>query len=134
MTKLFLPVLALALFALPSENLAQPKLDAQIYELRTYTTHDGSLPKLHARFREHTNHIFVKHGMKLIAYWVPADEDNKLIYVLAFPSVEAREKAWQAFRDDPEWQAAYEASRADGPIVEKVESVVMFPTDYSPIR
>ena len=134
MKKLFLPVLALALFALPSENVAQPKLDAQIYELRTYTTHDGSLPKLHARFREHTNHIFVKHGMKLIAYWVPADEDNKLIYVLAFPSVEAREKAWQAFRDDPEWQAAYEASRADGPIVEKVESVVMFPTDYSPIR
>ena len=134
MKKLFLPVLALALFALPSENVAQPKLDAQIYELRTYTTHDGSLPKLHARFREHTNHIFVKHGMKLIAYWVPADEDNKLIYVLAFPSVEAREKAWQAFRDDPEWQAAYEASRADGTIVEKVESVVMFPTDYSPIR
>ena len=72
--------------------------------------------------------------MKLIAYWVPADEDNKLIYVLAFQSVEAREKAWEAFRDDPEWQAAYKASRADGPIVEKVESVIMFPTDYSPIR
>ena len=126
--------LALALFAVPSANWAQPKLEAQIYELRTYTTHDGSLPKLHARFRDHTNHIFAKHGMKLIAYWVPADEDNKLIYVLAFPSVEAREKAWQAFRDDPEWQAARQASRADGPIVDKIESVVMFPTDYSPIR
>ena len=136
MKKLILSTLALALalFAVPSENWAQPKLDAQIYELRTYTTHEGSLPKLHARFRDHTNHIFVKHGMKLIAYWVPAAEDNKLIYVLAFPSVEAREKSWQAFRDDPEWQAAYKASRADGPIVEKVESVIMFPTDYSPIR
>ena len=136
MKKLILSALALALalFAVPSENWAQPKLAAQIYELRTYTTHEDSLPKLHARFSDHTNHIFVKHGMKLIAYWVPADEDNKLIYVLAFPSVEAREKAWQAFRDDPEWQAAYKASRADGPIVEKVESVVMFPTDYSPIR
>ncbi len=134
MKKLLLPILALAIFAVTSENWAQPKLDAQIYELRTYTTHDGSLPKLHARFRDHTNHIFVKHGMKLIAYWVPADEDNKLIYVLAFQSVEAREKAWEAFRDDPEWQAAYKASRADGPIVENIESVVMFPTDYSPIR
>ena len=134
MKKSLLPILALSMFAVTSENWAQPKLDAQIYELRTYTTHDGSLPKLHARFRDHTNHIFVKHGMKLIAYWVPADEDNKLIYVLAFQSVEAREKAWEAFRDDPEWQAAYKASRADGPIVEKVESVIMFPIDYSPIR
>ena len=89
MKKSLLPILALSMFAVTSENWAQPKLDAQIYELRTYTTHDGSLPKLHARFRDHTNHIFVKHGMKLIAYWVPADEDNKLIYVLAFQSVEA---------------------------------------------
>ena len=102
MKKSLLPILALSMFAVTSENWAQPKLDAQIYELRTYTTHDGSLPKLHARFRDHTNHIFVKHGMKLIAYWVPADEDNKLIYVLAFQSVEAREKAWEAFRDDPD--------------------------------
>ena len=126
--------LTLALLAVPTESWAQPKLDAQIYELRTYTTHDGLLPSLHARFRQHTNHLFVKHGMKLIAYWVPADEDNILIYVLAFPSIEAREKSWQAFANDPEWQAAYEASRADGPIVERMESVVMFPTDYSPIR
>ncbi len=63
MKKLILSALALALalFAVPSENWAQPKLDAQIYELRTYTTHEDSLPKLHARFRDHTNHTFVKH-------------------------------------------------------------------------
>ena len=62
MKKLILSVLTLglALFALPSESWAQPKLEAQIYELRTYTTHEGALPKLHARFRDHTNHIFVK--------------------------------------------------------------------------
>ena len=124
--------LVVLVFAVPSDTWGQKKLEAQIYELRTYTTHDGLLPKLHARFRDHTNHLFVKHGMKLIAYF--ADEDNKLIYVLAFPSIEAREKSWQAFRDDPEWQAAYQASRADGPIVENVDSVVMSPTDYSPIR
>ena len=68
------------------------------------------LDDLHARFRDHTNHLFVKHGMRLIGFWVPADEDNKLVYVLAFPSIEEREKSWADFREDPEWIAAKEAS------------------------
>ena len=119
----------------PKPALAQD-LDAQIYELRVYTTHPGKLEHLHARFREHTNHLFVKHGMRLIAYWTPADEDDKLIYVLAFPDAKAREASWQAFRDDPEWQKVYAESHeaAGGPIVENVDSTLMFPTDYSPIR
>ena len=37
MKKSLLPILALSMFAVTSENWAQPKLDAQIYELRTYT-------------------------------------------------------------------------------------------------
>lgn len=111
-------------------------LDAQIYELRVYHTNPGLLDNLHKRFTEHTNHLFVKHGMRLIGYWVPADEDNQLIYILAFPSIEAREKSWKAFVDDPEWQKARDASHeeAGGPIVDKIDSTIMFPTDYSPIR
>jgi hypothetical protein len=109
-------------------------LKAQLYELRTYHTNPGKLADLHDRFREHTNHLFVKHGMKLIGYWTPADEDNKLVYLLSFDSAEARDKAWEAFRNDPEWKAAYAASREDGPIVDKVESSLMYATDYSPIR
>lgn len=128
-------VLVGGLLSTPSTLDAQ-KLDAQIYELRIYTTTPGLLKNLHQRFNDHTNHLFVKHGMKLIGYWTPADEDNKLIYILAFPSIEAREASWQAFRDDPDWQAAYAASReeAGGPIVDKVESTIMNPTAYSPIR
>ena len=112
------------------------KLDAQIYELRIYHTNPGLLKNLHKRFDEQTNHLFVKHGMRLIGYWTPADEDNTLIYILAFPSVAAREQSWQAFRDDPEWQKAFAASReeAGGPIVDNIESTIMSPTEYSPIR
>ncbi len=137
MTKIAFCALVLVggLLSTPSEARAQ-NLDAQIYELRVYTTNPGLLKNLHKRFNDHTNHLFVKHGMRLIGYWTPADEDNKLIYILAFPSIEAREKAWQAFRDDPEWQKVYAASReeAGGPIVEKVDSTIMNPTAYSPIR
>jgi hypothetical protein len=46
----------------------------------------------------------------------------------------AREASWKAFREDPAWIAAKEASEKDGPIVEKVDSLFLSPTDYSPIR
>lgn len=116
--------------------VVQKPLTAQLYELRVYTTNPGLLPNLHERFENHTNALFVKHGMRLIGYWTPAAEDNKLIYILAFPNQEAREKSWTAFREDPEWQEVSAASKeeAGGDIVAKVESTLMNPTEYSPIR
>lgn len=109
----------------------------RVYELRTYHTLPGRLPALEKRFREHTTKIFEKHGMKNVGYWVPQDapaSENTLIYVLSYESREAAKKAWQDFRNDPNWKAAQKASEADGKIVEKVESVYMSPTDYSPVK
>src|SRR2546430_10531384 len=84
---------------------AQPK--GKVFEMRTYTTNEGKLDALLARFRDHTTRLFEKHGMTNIGYWVPKDEPlskNTLIYILAFPSREAAQKSWAAFRSDPEWQ------------------------------
>ena len=111
----------------------------RLFELRKYTTHSGKLEALHARFRDHTNQIFQRHGMELIGYWTPASGDeakNTLIYMLAYPDKEAREKAWDSFRQDPDWHQAYKESRenAGGPIVKKVESTFLAPTDYSLIQ
>ena len=116
--------------------LAADALSAQIFEQRVYTTAPGKLDALHARFREHTNWLFVKHGMRLIGYWTPVDKADTLIYVLAYPSREARDASWKTFHDDPEWKrvAAESHERAGGTIVTKVESTIMNPTDYSPIR
>ena len=52
----------------------------------------------------------------------------------AFPSREAREASWKAFQADPEWVKAKTASEVNGKLVEKVESVFLKPTDYSPIK
>jgi len=109
----------------------------RVFELRIYTTHPGKLNDLHKRFRDHTNRLFVKHGMSLIAYYTPTDGDeakNTLVYLLAYPNRAARDKAWDAFKNDPEWKKAFKESRADGPIVKKVENKFLKPTDYSPIR
>ncbi|HUG94247.1 MAG TPA: NIPSNAP family protein [Planctomycetaceae bacterium] len=103
-----------------------------VYELRTYVTLPGRLPALHQRFREHTLKLFEKHGMKNMYYFTPLDKDDTLIYLLAHESREAAQASWDAFRKDPEWLKARDASERDGKIVMKVESVFLESTDYSP--
>ena len=111
-------------------------LSAEVFELRTYTTHEGKLDNLNARFRNHTVGLFKKHGMELVGYWTPADKEDTLVYILAYPSKAAHEKSWDDFRADPDWQKVYKQSHVDagGKIVKKVESLFLNPTDYSPIK
>ena len=110
----------------------------RVFELRTYTTNEGKLPALQARFRDHTLKFFTKHGMTNIGYWTPQDaplSQNTLIYIIAHPSREAAKKSWAAFQADPEWQKVAAASQVDGRILSKApDSVFMDATDYSPIK
>ena len=119
----------------PGPSLAP---DSRCFELRTYTAAPGKLQALHARFRNHTNALFTKHGMAMVGYWVPSDEDkgaaNTLIYLLAYPSRAARDKAWEEFQKDPAWITARNASEVDGKLVEKVESLFLTATDYSALK
>jgi hypothetical protein len=115
----------------------EKKLDPRVFEMRTYYTNPGKMEALHARFRNHTNRMFQKHGMTVVGYWVPTDAkqaEQKMVYLLAFPSREAADRSWKAFREDPEWKAAKAASEKDGVLVGKVESVFLNPTDYSPLK
>jgi hypothetical protein len=113
---------------------AKPPATGRVFEMRTYYCHPGRLEALQKRFRDHTTRLFTKHGMENVGYWVPTDKPDVLVYILAYPSREAATKAWAAFRADPDWNTARTASEADGPIVQKVESVYMTATDYSAIK
>jgi uncharacterized protein (DUF1330 family) len=119
----------------PSPSLTK---DSRCFEIRTYTAAPGKLEALHARFRDHTMKIFKKHGMEVVGFWGPTDKEkgseNTLVYVMAFPSREARDKAWKEFREDPEWQKAQTESEKNGKLTEKVEFVILMATDYSPIK
>jgi hypothetical protein len=113
------------------------KGDTRVFEMRTYYANPGKMKALHERFRSHTNRLFQKHGITIIGFWSPIDPkeaEEKLIYILAFPSKEAADKSWKAFREDKDWLDAKAASEKDGVLVKKVESVYMNPTDYSPIK
>lgn len=121
------------LLALAAPQLtAADKSDSSIYELRRYTTAEGKLPALHKRFREHTVALFKKHGMTNVAYWVPENKPNTLIYLLKHKSVAARNKSFAAFGADPEWRKVFKESRRNGPIVIKVQKTFLKPTAYSP--
>jgi NIPSNAP protein len=111
--------------------------NARVFELRTYTAPEGKLPELHKRFRDHTMRIFQKHGMTNIVYLSPQDaplSQNTLVYLIAHSSREAAKQSWDAFRNDPEWKKVSAESQVNGPIVAKVESMFLDPTDYSPMK
>lgn len=127
----------LSLGILVSSGVAAQAGAETVYELRTYTTHEGKLSALNERFVNHTLGYFEKHGMQNIGYWIPTDPDlseNTLIYIVAHESEEAAKNNWQSFSEDPGWQKAYTDSREDGPIVKNIESIFMNATDYSKIR
>jgi len=119
----------------PSPSLAK---DSRCFEIRTYYTLPGKLEALHARFRDHTMALFKKHGMEVVGFWGPTDKEkgseNTLVYVLAFPSREARDKAWKDFVADPDWHKARDDSEKNGKLLEKIESVILMATDYSPVK
>lgn len=119
----------------PSKSIVT---DGKVYELRTYIATPGKLEQLHARFRNHTNKLLEKYGMKLIGFWVPQDAnkgaDNTLIYIVEHASRKAAEDSWKSFRADPEWVAAKAESEKGGSLTVKVESVFMNPTDYSKLK
>jgi hypothetical protein len=109
----------------------------RVFELRTYTTNEGKLDALKARFRDHTIAIFNRHGMTSIGYWVPTDpakSQNTLIYIISHPSIEEAKKHWAEFGADPEWKKVSADSEKDGKIVNHVDSVYMTPTDFSMMK
>ena len=111
--------------------------DTRLFELRTYYPVPGKFEAVQARFRNHTVKLFEKHGMTNIGYWVVADaseDEQKLIYILAHKDRAAADASWKAFRADPNWLKVKAETEKDGPILTKVESLYLRPTDYSAIK
>ena len=135
-------ILSLALVSSRADetNAVSPSVakDSRCFEMRTYYAAPGKLEDLNKRFRDHTCALFKKHGMEIVGFWIPANKEkgseNTLVYILAHKSREARDKSFADFGKDPAWKKAQSESEANGKLVEKVESVFLLATDYSPIK
>ena len=112
-------------------------METRVFEMRIYYAAPGKMEALHDRFRNHTCELFQRHSISIVGFWSPidpAEAQSKLIYLLAYNSREAAEDSWNAFQNDAEWKSAKAASETNGKLVEKIESVFLNPTDYSPIQ
>lgn len=96
------------------------------FEMRTYHVNEGKMDDLIKRFENHTMSLFEKHGITNVAYFLPTEADaNFLRFILSYPDQSERDKRWNAFANDPEWQKVAKESEADGKLVAKVDQVFM---------
>ncbi len=106
-----------------------------IYEWRVYEAVPGKMAALNNRFAKLTLRLFKKHGLTVVGFWqADIGTSNVLYYMLAFDDLAQRDKAWAAFRVDPEWRQGRAESEREGPLVARVTSSILRPTSYSPMQ
>jgi len=103
------------------------------YEWRTYTCLPGKLPVVLKRFETATLGLFARHGIRNgPLYTVAVGDDNLQVkYMIEWESHEQRERAWSAFRADPEWARALAESEKDGPVVAKISNELLQAVPFS---
>jgi hypothetical protein len=116
---------------------AAPPPRQRIFQLRTYYPREGQMEAVRRRFREHGVALFRKHGIEVIGFWTPhdaKDKDRKLVYMIAWPSMEAAKAAWKSFGGDPDRKRIWADYNKDGDIVDHWEAVYLDPIEFSPLQ
>lgn len=127
--------IAVVAFAAGSFFTARLTADTnRVFELRIYHAVPGKVPALTARFRDTASKLLARHNLNAVGYWVPQDpSDNTFVYILAHPGREEAKKNWAEMFADPAFQAMAKLEQTDK-LVERVDSIYMSPTDFSPIK
>lgn len=107
-----------------------------IHELRIYHAMPGRLPDLNARFTNHTLEIWKRFDIRPTAFWTTliGDNNNDLTYLLEWENLADRDRKWNAFVADKEWQAVRAETEKNGPLVASISNSILVPTAYSAIR
>lgn len=125
---------------MPSVEL--PPVDAQrpprVFELRMYESSSSTtLARKINMFNTGEIKIFKRLGMQPVfcAETIVGPRMPNLVYMLAFDSLAAREKLWQAFGADPEWQKLRSLpGNNDTENVSNISNSILRPLPYSDIR
>lgn len=118
--------------ALP-DDLKHKIFELRIYESPTYR----QLDYLHDRFAGGEIDLFHKSGIHPVLYadtlWGP--NRPNMAYLIPFESEAYREKAWAAFRENPDWHRLRDESiRRSGEIVRNITNMILTPAGFSMIR
>ncbi|MCW5980426.1 MAG: NIPSNAP family protein [Bryobacteraceae bacterium] len=110
----------------------------RIFELRTYESNNAfTLRRKMKMFDDGEIGIFRRLNMLPVFFGETIVGTNmpNLTYMLAFDSLAAREKAWQAFGQDPEWQKMRVLpGLSDSEVVSNISNWIVSPLPGSDIR
>ena len=112
---------------------------AQVFELRVDKTMPGKREALADRFRDHTAAMFERAGMTNVGYWNAVtgdDTDDTFIYMLAYPSREARDAMWRELGTYEDFQELIVAVERDDArkLVDTIDARILEPTSYSALQ
>jgi hypothetical protein len=105
-----------------------------IYELRIYQIHPGQMERFHKRTSRVAVELFRKYHMKIVDFWEDAEGKDTICYIIKHQDMDARNRNFESFRNDPEWIKAKKESEASEPIVDKIENFFMTRVPYSPAQ
>ena len=110
----------------------------RIFELRTYRSHGEPAGRKKVEMFDTAGEIaiFRRTGLTpvLFASDLTGDGLPSLTYLLTYPDMAAREKAWATFRADPEWaKLRTTPGFTDAEIVTGIDNQVLAPAEYSQV-
>ena len=107
-----------------------------IYELRVYRCVPGRLPALLKRFDTITLKLWEKHGIRQAGFWtvLVGPSNQQLYYFLEWKDLAERDQKWGTFMSDPEWLEKRAETEKNGPLVQRVENILLSPTAYSKMK
>lgn len=104
-----------------------------IHQLRIYEIFERNKAAFHARFRDHAMRITRRYGFEFVDMWERShDGRTEFVYLLRWPDVSTKERAWAAFLADEEWKEIKRVTRAEhGDLVGEIEDRTLVSVDYA---
>jgi len=111
---------------------------SRLFELRTYESPSEKAHLAKVKMFEELGEIeiFKRVGLTPVFFsrTLAGQRMPNLVYLLVYDNMAGREKAWDAFRVDPEWKkVSSTAGFSDAEIVSNITSVYLRPSGYSQI-
>ncbi|MDB5294659.1 MAG: family containing protein [Phycisphaerales bacterium] len=110
----------------------------RLFELRTYRSHGDPAARKKVEMFDAAGEVAIFRRLGLTPVFFASDLTGEglpsLTYMLTYPDMVAREKAWAAFRADPEWaKLRTTPGYTDAEIVTGIDNQVLAPTAYSQV-
>ncbi len=111
-------------------SLAPPEGEGNIYEYRYYRLTVGSAGAWISHFKDALPHR--EKYSKLVGLWhTEAGQPNEVSHLWAYSDLNARADARARASQDEDWRAFL---KKGGPMIREMNSVLLQPTNYSPLR